>query len=136
MKASKHISLTSLAATAAAVIVAFGLAAPSAHAQVGFGISIGSPGYAQGGYAPGAGYVWQQGFWASDPDGDGNRRWQPGGWVQSYQPSYYGNQQYNNYGGYPAQYGYRRRGGDDENRYYRRGEGYGGYRHRDDDDER
>lgn len=134
MKIREHISLTSLAATAAAVVVAFGLATPSAHAQVGFGISIGSPGYAQGGYVPNAGYVWQQGYWVPDPDGDGNSRWQPGGWVQSYQPSYYGNQQYN-YGGYPAQYGYRRRG-DDDNRYYRRGEGYGGYRHHDDDDDR
>lgn len=125
----KNVSLATLAASAAVAVLAFGLATPQAHAQVGFGISIGSPGYVDNGYAPGAGYVYQQGYWQPDPDGDGNVRWIPGGWVVApYQSGYYG-------GGYPAQY----QGG-----YYGRGERYEHYRRdyrreyrrHDDDDER
>lgn len=124
----KNVSLATLAAAVA--VLAFGLATPQAHAQVGFGISIGSPGYVDDGYAPGAGYVYQQGYWQPDPDGDGNVRWIPGGWVVApYQSGYYDG------GGYPAQYqgGYYGRGERDERyrRDYRRE-----YRRHDDDDER
>jgi len=115
----KNVSLASLAACTAVAVLAFGLATPQANAQVGFGISIGSPGYVDNGYA-GAGYVYQRGYWQPDPDGDGNARWIPGGWVVApYQGGYYG-------GGYPAQY----QGG-----YYGRGEGHRFRRHDDDDDQ-
>lgn len=124
----KYISLASLAGFSAVAVLAFGFAAPQARAQVGFGISIGSPGYATG-YAPRPGYVYQRGYWQPDPDGDGNVRWIPGGWMVA--PDYDG--YYNNgyYGaGYPEQY---------QRRYYYGGErarrGYG-YSHRDDDEDR
>lgn len=135
MKTRRYFSLSSLAVTAAAAVLAFGLAAPSAHAQVGFGISIGTPAYAEGGYAPG--YVQQPGYWVPDPDGDGHYRWQPGAWVQQgYQGAYAGYPQYNNYG-YGSAYGvqnrYWRRGDDDDHRFYGGREGrYRGYRHDDD----
>jgi hypothetical protein len=131
----KNFSLASLAASAAVAVLAFGLATPQANAQIGFGISIGSQPYADDGYVARPGYVYQQGYWQSDPDGDGNARWIPGGWVIApYQGGYYGNSYYG--AGYPAQY---------QGRYYGRGERYDrdrrgddrGYRrHGDDDDDR
>lgn len=127
-----HLSLASLAASAAVAALAFGLATPKADAQVGFGIYIGSQPYVDDGYVARPGYVYQRGYWQPDPDGDGNARWIPGGWIVApYQTGYYSNSYYG--AGYPKQY---------QGRYYGRDEWYGRdrrdnerrYRRHDDDD--
>ena len=125
MKTLKRSSLCSLAATSAAAVMAFGLAAPAAHAQVGFGITIGEPPpplrYEARGYAPGPGYVWQEGYWVPDPDGDGHYRWQRGAWVRApYPDAYYIHPHYYRYDDvYHYQPGYWSRERHDERHYYK-----------------
>ncbi len=74
-------SLVKIAATAAAGIMAFTLAAPVAHAQVTFGIRLGQPPpplrYEARPHAPGPGYVWSEGYW--EPF-QGRYRWDQGYW--------------------------------------------------------
>lgn len=128
MKTRMNLSLSTLAATVAAAVMAFGLAAPSAHAQIGFGITIGTPPpplrYEARGYAPGPGYVWQEGYWAPDPDGDGRYRWVRGGWVRPpYEGAYYVHPHYDHYDdGYHMQPGYWSHENHEERQYYRHGD--------------
>lgn len=126
MKTRTLFSLCSITGSAAAAVLAFGLAAPSAQAQVGFGITIGEPPppirYERRGYAPGPGYVWQSGYWVPDPDGDGHYRWQPGVWVRPpYAGAYYVHPHYDHYeDGYHMQPGYWSRERHEEHEYYGR----------------
>lgn len=78
-------------AGAAAGLMAFALSAPAAHAQAGFGISIGSAPpplrYEVRPNAPGAGYAWVDGFYEPYR---GRYRWHPGYWNRApYEGAYY-----------------------------------------------
>ncbi len=95
----QKISLTTLAATAAAGVMAFALAATPAQAQVGFDVHIGTPPpplrYEVRPAAPGPGYVWADGYW--EPF-NGRYRWHPGYWNRApYEGAYYVHPHYDHY---------------------------------------
>ena len=125
MKSCTNFPLSSLAATAAAAVMAFGLAAPAAHAQIGIGVVIGTPPpplrYEGRGYAPGPGFVWQEGYWMPDPDGDGHYRWIRGGWVRPpYEGAYFVHPHYDRFeDGWHMQPGYWSHENHEEHEYYR-----------------
>ena len=77
-KYSIHLLLLTL------VLMAIPATAPTASAQIGFGISVGFappplPVYEQP-ICPGDGYIWTPGYWAYDYD-DEDYYWVPGTWV-------------------------------------------------------
>jgi hypothetical protein len=87
----QYISMVKIAATAAAGVMAFALAAPPAQAQVSFGIRIGQPPpalrYEARPPIPGPGYAWVDGYW--EPF-QGRYRWHPGYWNRPpYEGAYY-----------------------------------------------
>ena len=84
-------SLARIALTAAAALLTFSLATPAAHAQVSFGVRIGTPPpplrYEARPVAPGPGYAWVDGFY--EPF-NGRYRWHPGYWNRApYEGAYY-----------------------------------------------
>jgi hypothetical protein len=87
----KNVFLSTIAAPAAAAIMAFALATPAASAQVSFGIHIGNPPpplrYEARPPAPGPGFVWSEGFY--EPY-NGAYRWHAGYWNRPpYQGAYW-----------------------------------------------
>jgi hypothetical protein len=88
-----------IAAFAGAGILASGLSAPAAHAQVSFGIHIGTPPpplrYEARPPVPGPGYTWTEGYW--EP-WQGRYRWHPGVWARPpYEGGYYVHPHYDHY---------------------------------------
>lgn len=125
MKTRKLLSLSSFAITSAAVLF-FGLSTPAAHAQVGFGISIGTPAY---GYSNA--YPYQPGY--ANPYGDGDDDGD-GYAAGAYPPPYAYNPQYA-YGAYPQGYGYSY-GYPVQNQYWGRGDDDHRWGRREGDDHR
>lgn len=125
MNPFRRVSFRSLAPGLAFALLAALAATPAAHAQINFGIAIGTPPppirYERRGYAPGPGYVWQSGYWVPDPDGDGHYRWQRGMWiVPPYQGAYYVHPHYDRYDdGYHFQPGYWSHENHEEHEYYK-----------------